>query len=273
MAPTRNNSRARNWVFTWNNPGEGSKEEVLNIDCRYVIFQLEKGESGTPHYQGTIVFNNTKRFSAVKNLLPHCHIEPCASLSDSIEYCSKEEGREEGPWEKGTKPSQGKRTDLDDVANYVKSGKNLKEVAETYPVQFIKFHKGIAALINQTSPKREWVMDVNVYTGSTGTGKTRAAYDATNDPYVKPAGDWWDGYVGQEDVIIDDFACDMPITQLLRVLDRYPLKVPIKGGFVEFVAKAVYITSNIPYEEWYPNARAEHKEALTRRITLFKVFE
>jgi len=46
-------SRARRWTFTINNPIVSNAE--LERDCqpyRYLCFQLEQGEDGTPHFQG-----------------------------------------------------------------------------------------------------------------------------------------------------------------------------------------------------------------------------
>lgn len=260
-------SRARNYCFTWNNPLPDDRLSLLMFDCRYIIFQLEVGENGTPHYQGTIIFKEAKSFASVKKLLPKCHLEKTADLQASIEYCEKPEGRLDGPWSSGDRPSQGQRSDLLEVRDLVKQGASLKRIAEECPITFIKFHKGIEAYRTQMATSRSWMTELHIYCGATGTGKTRKAFEMCVDPYFKPAGDWWDGYDGQEDVIIDDFACNMPITFLLNVCDRYPLRVPFKGGFREFVAKRVFITSNIPYCEWYVGARSEHRDALSRRIT------
>jgi len=239
----------------------------MNLASRYLVFQKEEGAKGTPHFQGTIVFDNKMSFKQMKKLLPSVHLEPCMVLQASIEYCQKPEGRLEGPWERGDKPSQGQRVDLDRVAEMVKSGKRLRDIADECPIMMIKFHKGIEALRNICAKPRDWEMEVYVHHGLTGTGKTREAFNQCNDPYFKPAGAWWNGYDQHEDIIMDDFACDMPITELLRVCDRYPMKVPTKGGFQEFVGKRIFITSNIPYANWYEGARQEHRDALRRRIT------
>ncbi len=88
--------------------------------------------------------------------------------------------------------------------------------------------------------------------------------------YWKPVGEWWDGYDGQEDVVMDDFYGWLKWSFLLNLLDRYPMLVPIKGGTKEFVAKRVFITSNKKPEMWYPNQidiaplvrRLEHVEEI-----------
>ncbi|KAF8784594.1 Replication-associated protein like [Argiope bruennichi] len=57
---------------------------------------------------------------------------------------------------------------------------------------------------------------------------------------------------------------DYSYGDLLRLLDRYPLKVPIKGGYAEFNSEIIYITSNQHWSEWYPSI--PNKDALWRRI-------
>nr|WAE42381.1 MAG: replication associated protein [Cressdnaviricota sp.] len=259
--------KSRNWCFTSNNPSIDYEKYILQLPSRYTVFQKEVGESGTPHFQGTICFQQARHFKSIKEDLPGCHLEPCKDLQASIKYCMKDEGRLDGPWESGERPSQGKRNELETVVDMVQKKRKLREIAEECPLLFIKFHKGIEALRSRLATPRNWEMLVYVHHGATGTGKTRSAFEQCEDPYMKPDGDWWNGYDGHEDIIIDDFACTMPITFLLKVLDRYPLQVQTKGGFVEFVAKRIFITSNIPYCEWYSGARQEHREALRRRIT------
>ncbi|KAL0152206.1 hypothetical protein M9458_051929 [Cirrhinus mrigala] len=87
---------------------------------------------------------------------------------------------------------------------------------------------------------------VFVFVGRPGCGKSKMAADLCTGSatYYKPRGPWWDGYDGHVNVVIDDFYGWMSCDELLRVCDRYPCKVPVKGAFAEFVARNVYITSN-----------------------------
>lgn len=65
-----------------------------------------------------------------------------------------------------------------------------------------------------------------------------------NGPNSKGGAMWWDGYCGQKVVILDDYRpwwC--PFSFMLRLLDRYPIQVQVKGGFVNFVPEKIVITT------------------------------
>lgn len=121
------------------------------------------------------------------------------------------------------------------------------------------------------STQRTWVCSVIVYWGRTGAGKTRAVYDnlPTQDIiYPHPGGQWFDGYDGQPIVLFDDYGgSEFKITYLLKLLDRYPMRVPVKGGFVSWTPTEIYITSNKDPRTWYSNANPEHVAAMFRRFT------
>ena len=68
--------------------------------------------------------------------------------------------------------------------------------------------------------------------GPSGTGKSRFVAARWPDAFWKaPESKWWDGYSGQETVVLDDFKdYAMPLVELQRLLDWYPLWVEVKGG-------------------------------------------
>lgn len=62
------------------------------------MYQLEVGESGTPHFQGCFKLKSPAYFPTVKKWLPTAHLEPCKDWLASLKYCSKKDGRIDGPW-------------------------------------------------------------------------------------------------------------------------------------------------------------------------------
>jgi hypothetical protein len=191
----------------------------------------------------------------------HWQIQVCFNHHDDqmIAYCKGLVEKKQAPgllkenWvpqkfhEFGVRPKgQGARTDLDAVVDLVKSGGTLTDVAIQCPIQFIKFNSGIAKWQAQIEPKRCWPMKVYWCWGPTGSGKSRWAFENTNDPYYKdPNSKWWCGYAGQEEVIIDDFrpSKEMPFNFMLALLDRYPMRVEGKCTSHQFVSKRIIITS------------------------------
>ena len=126
--------QVKNYCFTWNNPtvdGAVLEEKLKNSErVAGYAFQLEEGESGTPHFQGYLQFKNRVRTGAAHKFFAPWRMALIHSKAliakKAIDYCIKEEGRLAGPWIGGTcvetgkkKGNQGKRTDLDDFAKAV----------------------------------------------------------------------------------------------------------------------------------------------------------
>lgn len=145
-------AQARHWCFTLNNPQD---EEWYNDsnplpalpDERYVVWQLETGEEGTPHYQGYVEFSRPKRKGAVRRMLRAHWGARKASREAARDYCRKEDTRVDGPWERGAfnDGGQGKRNDLADAVQALKAG-GMKRVAQEHPTSYVKFARGLKAL-------------------------------------------------------------------------------------------------------------------------------
>lgn len=140
------NKKERAWVFTVNNPKE--EIEFDGLGAQYLIYQKEKGESGTEHYQGYVYFKNAISFTSIKKKLPEgAHIEKRKGTHDeAAAYCRKADTRIEGPFEFGTPPEQGKRRDLEEAANLLKTTGSLKRVAEEFPTIIVKYPRGMDRL-------------------------------------------------------------------------------------------------------------------------------
>ena len=145
-----------------------------------------------------------------------------------------------------------------EVVESIKTNKSLYDIAVNHPVEFIKYSKGIERVhLYLSTVKREWKTTIIVLWGESGTGKSILAQNIAEQqgiPFMKPDGKWWDGYRGEEVVIIDDYnGHAIEYREMLRIMDRYPHKVEIKGGFIEFLAKIIIVTSNFHPNKWYEN--------------------
>lgn len=268
-------SRSKYWCFTLNNYTE---EDVSNVPeglrnggATYCVIGKEVGESGTRHLQGYVEFPKRLRFNQVRLLLGgRSHIEKRrGSGLEAADYCKKDNSFEE--WGSLSKETQGRRHDLEALQTDLRANHSMKRVMDEHFNEFLKYERAIKAARLLYSEARDWDMTVVVYWGRTGAGKTRAVYDnlpSMEDIYVHPGGPWFDGYDGQPIALFDDFCgSEFKISYLLKLLDRYPMKVPIKGGFVNWAPREIYITSNMNPHDWYSNANSEHVAAMFRRIT------
>ena len=213
------------------------------------------------------------RFSAIKQHLSDAiHIEKANGSDEQNQvYC-----RKAGTWfEQGTPCKQGRRSDLESVVSAIQNRTNTTQgIAELYPAAFIRYFRGINEYLKHVSPvaPRSFKTLLYVYWGPQAQAKADAlCKEATNidaeSIYYKPRGLWWDGYKQQRCVIVDDFYGWIKYDELLKITDRYPYKVQVKGGFEEFTSTHIWITSNVDIDEWFRFVGYK-TEAIERRITL-----
>jgi len=245
---------------------------TLQESSKYLIVGQERGIEGTRHLQGYVTLKNPKTFSAMKVLLPRAHLEVAkGNAQQNKTYCSKEG---DIYIEYGELPRSGKRTDLEKVEetiidnpdcplrSVIKSGANLQaiRVAEKYLTYF--------------EAKRDWKPEVYWFYGVSGSGKSYTAFSTAGENYYvcQETDQWWDGYDGQDVVIIDDMRKNFcTFNRLLVLLDQYECRIQVKGGYRQLLAKKIFITTCYAPEEMY--STREDIFQLQRRITEVVKFE
>ena len=235
-----------NCCFTINNPRKladgtfGPLCVSLPERCRYIVWSLEKGENGTPHYQGYLeLFKQVESKDAgpIKKILgyPGAHIEKRRGTArQAADYCKKlDDTHVDGPWEFGEISHQGQsetgRLEKEEQNAFIgdlrEGFKNLRDVPNdlirSCPMA-IKMALTMAPLVRRES------VDVYYIEGPTGIGKTYGIFERFPDAY-RPivSGDkvWFDGYDGQETLLLDELRGNIKMSMLLQLLDPYPLKV------------------------------------------------
>ncbi|AGA18339.1 hypothetical protein [uncultured marine virus] len=279
-------SRARRWVFTifQNIAATVQLLQALPVgeEVRYIIFQEEEcPETQRRHIQGYAEFTRPYRRGGVQQLFGggQFRCNPARGTADqNREYCSKADTRVDGPWEAGTpaRTTQGQRVDLEAVRTAVAEGSSLSVLYEEHFGAMARYSRAILAYrqLIESGRTRDVPPVVRVYYGTTGTGKTRRAYDearAFGTPYWVPVPErhglqaWFDSYDGTSPLIIDEFSGEFGLNFTKRILDRYPCQLPVKGGFVSMQTKQIWITSQKDPDEWFPEASPEDRAAIRRR--------
>jgi len=234
----------------------------------YIRGQLERGDTtGYLHWQVLAITNKKCSLSGLKRVFGDAHCELSRS-SAADEYVWKEDTRVEGTqFELGSRPLRRNcKEDWERIWESAKSG-DLEQIEAGVRVQHYRTFRTIRA--DYAKPVG-MVRTCYVFWGSTGTGKSRRAWDeAGMEAYPKdPRTKWWDGYLHQRNVVIDEFRGAIDIAHMLRWLDRYPVLVEIKGASVPLVAEKIWLTSNLDPRLWYPDADEETKSALMRRLNI-----
>lgn len=247
--------RSRGWCFTLNNYTD---DEVNKLSCTgsdpsvaYLCYGKEVGDSRTPHLQGFLYAKTLKSFKQIKVLLSErAHVEPQRGTTDqAIDYCFKDGDVTEF----GSRPNQGKRTDLEVATKLILDGVSLSDVAQEHPTVYVKYHRGLRDLkLTVTRPYiRETVCGLWIY-GEPGTGKSHYAQSQFPDAYRKAQSKWFDGYAGEKSIILDDLDSGMLCHHLKIWADKWACTGETKGGTVHLMHDTFVVTSNYRIEDLVP---------------------
>lgn len=260
---------ARAFCATINNYTDQDMEAVACPPeaVRYMIYGRETGESGTPHLQMYIELRKPQRASWVSKWLTRAHIEPRKGPRDAARtYCMKEgQYTEHGDWAAG---GQGTRNDLRKVVDMIKSGTPTIDVMLSEPEIYsrnIKFCEKLERMVEKDATQAWRKVDVEVLYGPPGCGKSRYAHDTYPGIFTVNVEDSFpfDGYNGEQAILLDDFDGHMKHHQLLKVLDGHQYRCNVKGGHRYAQWTKVVITSNYKPEDWYKRGLSG---ALKRRL-------
>jgi len=260
------------WILTVPSPNSVLDECIATRSCptgiAWIVGQQEKGaETGYLHYQCVVAFSKKVSVSGVVGVFgrgTHCELTRSEA---AIAYVGKEETRVGEPFEFGAKPiRRNSKTDWESVWTAAQSGDLLRIPANIRVVSY----RTLRAIQSDFSAPRSIERRVEVFWGATGTGKSRRAWhEAGVDAYAKcPRSKFWDGYQDQIHVVLDEFRGGIDVAHLLRWFDRYPVRVEVKGSTRPFNAERIWITSNLPVEQWYPLIDDETLAALKRRLNI-----
>jgi hypothetical protein len=186
--------------------------------------------------------------------------------------------RESGPWMPQTRVSK-KRNDGP------KSGDKLKQVSyfvsyigdidNIDPRILVPFYSGIKRIardyqvpVADLPPGVKYAWWIH---GPAGCGKTKSVADAYPLAYRKPLSKWWDGYQGQEIVVLDDVdpTSSAWLGRFLKIWgDRYSFPAESKGGSSVVRPRKFFVTSQYSIAEVFPEAVTQ--DAINRRFVVIE---
>jgi len=231
---------------------------------KYAVVGFEVGENGTPHAQGYISWTSVVSWNVVRDLLSsHAHIEPQKASDDydSAKYCWKDGDL---LLEIGRRPKPGERKDLASLAEAVKaaaaSRTPLREVVEAHAAQAIRYYHGMQYVYQACLPpaeQRTKPLLVLIW-GTSRSGKNRyieSRWDTTLRYDKNPSSRWWEDYIGQPVVHVEDYHptehhATLPVSAFKNLISTSQISVEIKGGRVPFAPKIVIVTSNYDPRQW-----------------------
>lgn len=278
------------WFFTLNNP----ETNDINWDShkiKWAVWQLERGSEGTLHLQGTFKTSLPMKFGAVKFLLgPRFHLELCRNETAAIRYCTKTESRVEGPFRFGSVPEPNEDgpspqiltsvQEIDLINNLINQDLGFCEIYEQIPDIAKKHMLYLERKLKEVKQvERELgFLKVFYFYGPGFTGKTSLAllYCQINNwsYYYKQPGEWWPGYNGQDAIIFDEMTAKEANIQFLNsLINRQISDLPIKGGFVKFRSKILFLISNFTFDQLFSKYNLTYRETLDRRIEIEGCFD
>lgn len=109
-------------------------------NLKYAVYQYERGENGTPHIQGFIIYKNNKRFKNVKQDFPTAHlIIPNGSNIENRDYCTKKDTRIAEPVELGEFSEMRSRNDIVQFLEMLKLGASNILLKNMFPVLYTQY--------------------------------------------------------------------------------------------------------------------------------------
>lgn len=291
----------RRWRITVNHSDE--EDEAVIHDCNELLqshavgdhhirlgaWQLERGhETDRLHIQAYFEFSRAVRRTHLRAVFGRIvDARACdGGTQANLDYVTKEDTREDGPWTIGQPPQQGRRTDLEQVRQLVDEGATELQCWDAHFATVARYGNAIRRyqFLRQQhdASQHSEPVAVSVFWGDTGLGKSRRArWEARDagyslfDPDIPDAPNgvrWFDGYDGQDAMLLDDYAGEYGLNFFKRLIDRYSIKLAVKGGFTMRRVKHIYITSNTNPADWYPTATQADKDAIQRRFFVCEHF-
>lgn len=252
-----NQQRSRGWCFTLNNWTLADVQFLGTVPSVYLCYGKEIAPTtGTPHLQGYVQTKEAKTMLMMKRIMgDRYHLEArMGTIKQAVDYCKKD----------GDFTEHGKITIREakddcwgDCIRLAESG-DLALIKSEYPRIYLTHFKTLMSIRAFNNKPIDGELQHEWWYGPTGTGKSRKAWADYPDHYSKSVNKWWDGYYGQDTVVIEEWEPknEMTAAKLKIWADRYPFPAEIKGGTLSKVRPTkIIVTSNYTIDQCFPNSQ------------------
>lgn len=280
---------SRGWMVTLPE-SEYSKEEVQEKLSNYIyVGQLEKGSGETEYRHWQIYIENESqiRFSTLRSKFPKGHFEKRVSTKEAcFSYVTKEDtslGVQISNGEMNLRVKKpGRAEQFDRYRTLILTGTKTVAQLVLEDSGALAHHKSLQILEYEYRKKlyKGRIRDIEVHYifGKTGVGKTRLVYDLYQNRYedlyvVSDYSNPFDLYDNEDCLVLDEFAGQLEVEAMLKILDRYPTELRARYQNRQANFTKVYILSNVELDDCYSASRLRNSrqwDALLRRITTYQ---
>lgn len=258
-----------NWCATLYNCTTAEIETLVKDHVKKSVFQEELcPTTGRKHIQGVFSFTTRLRFNQVRDIFKdyNPHIEVCRNWDKSVEYCSKKESR------CGDTICIGAARKRDQTIKDLLEKGDIKKIRDEHFGYFIRYRRTLLDdMVAQYKPTSTNHLRGVWLSGLSGTGKTK--YISTlESTYFKGTNKWWDGYMGERIIILDDVDAKIwtwGIHYIKRWTDHYPVVGEIKGSHANLNHEWFIVTSNVELDISLREVDYNHSVAIKRRFIEF----
>lgn len=269
----------RHFCFTWNNYENSNWEVTLGLaiselNINYIIVGKEVAPStGTPHLQGYAQLEKKKYFTTLTKWLPGCHITPCnGSSQDNVNYCNKIDNNpiEWGILRTIARGRAKQAADWNILLSHAETG-DLDYIRENHPREYLIYFRTFKQIAVENLKPQAQVRSCYWLWGKPRVGKSRYCHETWPNAYWKNANKWWDGYKGEQAVVLDDLGTDHLSEYLKRWADRYKIIAEVKTSATALSYDTFVVTSNFHPDQLFLQVPEVTRQAIRERFVVVEV--